>query len=678
MPTIIKLIANYIDDLLFTSNNNIILIEKKNTSNGIEFKEYTNVNYKIIETLYKKEYYIETTYYDIYTAPLTKLNFIITLNVPNVLFDYVYLSQTIYFYYETINIPFNMIGLINYNQNIAVLVQANLLTIYDTIVSYFNVISFKNNNLLDTNIITLPGNIISINTFSILSTSIVAFNYYLFNTILPIIIIKDYTNIYIYDPTFIRIINIPIKIINLLSTDTINLLVELVGNSGSIIYSYITNLNINLVEGNSNTSNVISFYNYVKDDTISSVILRVFDYDYYIYFSELLPGDYIGCSQITLDKSDLYDILLKNNTNIPAPTIQNLSILDYNLYFSLSYLDNIFINNQNLSNRLNEEILLSTDERFNIVLNYLKNFKMMNYDIYDIKFKILTTTQNNIEQDDFKYRSYEINTNNLLLNSVLTNIEIYYTNLNSIVQNYNIYGMIFNNNNTWDTYTKKYSLDNPDNKYNLIKDLLIMSINYQQIIVYNYSDIDDLNSIKVPQIAQAGIIYVNNYWKYNRLVLDKNNSKMSFGLDQNYYLKMYFEIYVDYKMLIFYSDTLFSSSPTTKVLNFRTNALYNFKILQIANPNGSISPNQYVYSILFQNIDECNEFIYWIKDGITVIPPGKISSYFNFTKSKYFKLNSEGYYIESSTTSNTISFEIIDLNLYNGNVFTNNKIIYNI
>ena len=34
---------------------------------------------------------------------------------------------------------------------------------------------------------------------------------------------------------------------------------------------------------------------------------------------------------------------------------------------------------------------------------------------------------------------------------------------------------------------KKYLLDNPDNKYNLIKDLMIMAINYTQIVVYLYT-----------------------------------------------------------------------------------------------------------------------------------------------------------------------------------------------
>ena len=65
MPTKINLKINYINDLLlFTSNNNTIIINKIITENGIEFKENVNVNFHIEESLSKKEYYIYTNYYD--------------------------------------------------------------------------------------------------------------------------------------------------------------------------------------------------------------------------------------------------------------------------------------------------------------------------------------------------------------------------------------------------------------------------------------------------------------------------------------------------------------------------------------------------------------------------------------------------------------------------------------
>ena len=204
-----------------------------------------------------------------------------------------------------------------------------------------------------------------------------------------------------------------------------------------------------------------------------------------------------------------------------------------------------------------------------------------------------------------------------------------------------------------------------------------MAINYLQIVVYTYNDINDLNSIKVSQVSDAGIIYVNNNWKYNKLILNKSNTKMTFGLDENYYLKMYFQVKLDYKLFVFYTDTDFSSSPNTNILNFQTEAGYYFKILKTAEPNSSIKTNKYMYSILFQDIEECNDFIYYIQYGLLTRPEGSTSSYFNFLISKHFKLSSSGYYIISDTIPNTISFQILDVNLFGTNEFVNNKIIYN-
>jgi hypothetical protein len=152
---------------------------------------------------------------------------------------------------------------------------------------------------------------------------------------------------------------------------------------------------------------------------------------------------------------------------------------------------------------------------------------------------------------------------------------------------------------------------------------------------------------------------------------------MVFGLDDNNYLKMYFQIKSDYKMLIFYSDSIITSSPDTTILNFKTEGLYAFKIFKIQNPNGSTQTDKFVYSILFQNIEECNDFIYYIEYGLIKRPPGSTSSYFNFTTSRYFKLDSSGYYILSDSPSNTISFKITNLQLLDSNVFTNNQIIVN-
>ena len=515
----------------------------------------------------------------------------------------------------------------------------------------------------------------SINSITIVNAINISFTYYLFETSLPIIISND-LKIYFYDATFIRIINIPIKDHNIFKIDSINVLVELVGSSGSIIYSYIMNLNLDLVKSTSKSSYVLAFKNYIDNIEFDSIVLRVFDYDYYIYFSELVFGDYIKCIPINLDKANLYDILILSNSNIPLPTIPDLNINDFNTYIDIDNLDDLFYINKNLANDFVEKILYSTNERFNIILDYLVNFKMKKYNFYNITF-LTKIYDDNLVKNNINYNLYQIDDSNLVLNSILVNIQIFYNDIKSNILNYNIYGMLLNNNNTWDTYTKKYPLDNPVNKSNIIEDLLIMAINYLQIVVYTYNDIDDLNSIKGTQVTDAGIIYINNNWRYNKLILNRDNSKMTFSIDENYYLKMYFQVKLDYKLFVFYTDTDFSSSPTNNILNFQTEAGYYFKILKTAEPNGSTKIDKYMYSILFQNIEECNDFIYYIQYGLLTRPEGSTSSYFNILTSRHFTLTSSGYYIITNTISNTISFQITNVNLFGTNEFINNKIIYN-
>ncbi len=676
MPTKIKLVSNYINDIiLFTTSNNNVTIQKTITDNGIPYAEDITINTELENYIYKNEYYIYTDYYDIYTSALNKFNFIFEFNSDRKIFyDYNYNEQTIYFYYESIEIPFNMIGLINYNQNISVFVKCTLITVENTTQEYLNVISLKNNNLTDNNIINFPGGIVSLNSLTIFGTRNISFNYYLFNTPEPIII-SDLTKIYFYNTNFIRIINIPITNVEKIKFDAVNILVELIGGSGAIVYSYITNLNIDFVNSIEKTSNAISFLNYVQNIEYESIVLRVFDYDYYIYFSELAIGDFIKCVPITLDKANLYDILINPNTNIPYPTILNLNIQDYNVFINTDLLESLFSIKSNFANKIVEDLLYSNDERFLIILNYLINFKIMNYNFYNITF--LKSEYNISLNQIINTSSLEIDSNDLLLNSNLVNVEIFFNDLTFNLKNYNIYSMLFNNNNTWDIYTKKYLLDNSVNKYNLVKDLMIMAINYTQIIVYLYNDYDDLSSTKLNPLVNAGFPFINNYWRYNKLILNRDNSKMTFGLDDNNYLKMYFQIKLNYKMLIFYSDSIITSSPDTTILNFKTEGLYAFKIFKIQNPNGSVQTNKYVYSILFQNIEECNDFIYYIEYGLVNRPEGSTSSYFNFTTSRHFKLDSSGYYILSDSPTNTISFKITNLQLLDSYVFTNNQIIVN-
>lgn len=678
MPTKITIKINYIKDLLlFTENNNIIKITKKNTSNNIEYQEYVYIDSLVNNTLFKKEYFIMTNYYDNYTEALESDNFIISFNSDKQIFyEYNYSEQTIYLYYQKIDILFEMIGLVNYNKDITVLTISNLNKISGLNEDFIELLNLKNNILKNNNLIFLPGDIVSINNLTIVDGVNITFNYYLFETNIPIII-NDLTKIYFYDPTFIRIINIPINNKNDLNIDAINVLVELKDSNNSLLYSYITNLNFNKVDSDKMSSLVLSFKNYVNTIEFSSITLKIFDYDYYIYFSDLVIGDYIKCKPIEIGDINLYDILIGSNSDIPIPTILDLNIEDYNTNLDQNELNNILSLNKELISKLIENFLFSDKERFLILLDYLVNFKINNYNLYDIKFinEPFNSAKNGITYLENELKFLSTKPNNLMLNSILTNIEIFFKNKKDVSSNYNIYGMIFNNNITWDIYIKKYQLDNPSNKYALIKDLMIIAINFDSIVIYNYSDIDDFNT-KIKTLSTTGIPYINTYYRYNRIILNKSNCRLIFGLDENFYLKLYFEINIIYKMLIFYSDTVISSN-NTKILNFKTDGLYYFKIYQISKPNGSVLTDKYQYSILFQNIEECNDFLYFINNGTTIKSQNIYSTYYNIPKSKLFVLDSEGYYVVNSSTSllNTISFTILNLDLSIGNVYVNNNII---
>ena len=39
-------------------------------------------------------------------------------------------------------------------------------------------------------------------------------------------------------------------------------------------------------------------------------------------------------------------------------------------------------------------------------------------------------------------------------------------------------------------------------------------------VIYIYSDLDDLSNSKVSKIGDSGIIYINNNWRYNRIILN--------------------------------------------------------------------------------------------------------------------------------------------------------------
>ncbi len=678
MPTRINFYINEKDDeLIFNETNNIVYIRIYQTSNNISYEEYCKINYQVNEYLKKKEYYIETNYYDIYTPPnLLTSNFIIKFNNDqDISYYYNYINQIIYFYKNTNTIPFNMLGLKNYNQNLSVLSNFTLINIDNTSDQYLKIISLKNESLKDNNTVELEGSDITISDIILVSSSDITYSYYLYQTTLPLPITQK-LKIYFYDPNFIRIINIPYIQLNLKTTDSITLLVELL-NSTTVIYSYLININLDFVDTFIKTEYVIFFKNYVSNVTYTSINLRVFDIDYSIYFINLVPGDYILCEQITLPDANLYSILISTNTNIPVSTIPNLDAKDYNKEIDLQYLNNM-INFENTQSDLVVKFLDAEQEQFDILVDYLYKYKIKEYNFYNINFSYYyetkplipyNQTQNAIKKDI-------IYPQNVMLNNIIVNIEIFYKDINNVTQSYNIYGIIINNNNTLDIYTKSYSMDE-ENKYNLLKDITLISLNYIQMNVYIYNNIDDLNNnIKVPILSSSNSTLTNIYYKYNTFYLNTQNSSVGYFLDSNYYLKFYINIKTQYKMLIFYSP--FLNSSDYDIINFKLSKETNeiCKIFKIKNYSGSVIPGTSAFSMLFQNTKEINEFINYLQTGVYNPFMKDIKSFYNIQRSKNFIKQADGYYVPTDLISGVINFSLINLDLNIGNVYTNNFINY--
>ncbi len=676
MPTKITFIFIDIEqsEFIFNEANGTILIRVIDTENKIQYREYTKVNYDVNEYLKKKEYYIYTNYYDIYTPPpeLTTFNFVIKFNQTNKIFyEYNAINRIIYFYKSSNKISFNMLGLKNFDGNLSVISNLKLSNIDNSIDNLTKIISLKNESLFDENYLELPGTYVLITELKIYDITNLFYEYYLYQTILPLPV-GTKLKIYFYDSTFIRIINIPYFNFNRRSIDSVTFLVELLDSTSNVVYKYLTNPNFDYVDNYKSTEFVLFFKNYVTGIEYSNINIRVFESDFSIYFLNLTAGDYILCNQITLSDANLYNLLVYSNNNIPTIPILNL---DENKYFKgielEALIDMISFNND--SKDLITIFLSSEDEQFDIFTNYLYQFKIKSYNFYNILFSynyevkpiIEYTEAQNISQRSVLYPE------NVLINNILINIEIVFKDLNGELKNYNIYGTMINNNNTWDIYTKSYNLNNT-NKYNLLKDINLMAINYEKINIYLYNDIGDLNNNIKPSVS----IFSDIYYKYNNFLLNRENSTLGYTLDANYYLKFYINIKSNYNMLIFYSNTLIDSEYD--ILNFKLNNITRiyFKLLKVKEYTGNVKPGTVIFNILFQTIQQVNDFLVYLKTGQYVPQIQNVSSYFNIPKSVNFKKQADGYYIPTTELTDVINFSVLDLDLNNGFTHSSNSVNY--
>jgi hypothetical protein len=666
---------------IFNQRNNKILIKVTDPADTtiIIYEEIVLVKYELDEYLLHKNYFFNTNYYDLYpNGILTRDNFIINFVDETIIYNYNNFTRTIYIFYLNYFLPFNMLGIKNTEVSVSVKFTMNVNTTLFSIPDYEKICNVNNYTLQNQNRIDVLGNILSFNSPFIIqntSNSLKLYNLYRLST--PFQLTKI-LKIFFYDTDFSNIQNIPYMGQEEFTTNAITILIQLY-YSTEIKYQYLFNLNFDVINFNQYYYLVLYFKNKVNIN-YTNLSLRVFSYDFMTYFIETINTDYSGCEQITIDKSDLYSILIKNNNNIPSFTILNLNYDDYILNIdSIRVKEIIIFEIKNIE--IVSNFLQSGNVEIKILIDYLYNFKMKDYNFINLRFSqpILENNQfikvNFYNYQDFYKNDYVINFNDQQLNSILINIEISFYNKKKELQKYNIYGMLINNNNTWDIYTKQVIL-NEKNKYNLLKDFMLISANYFQVNIYSYNNIDDLNNnIKNPVLANTNMI--NPYYKFNLMIFSNKTCKLGFNLDENSFLKFTLTLIINYKILIFKVP----KNTLDPILTFK-NPNYYFKIYRINGINGNPYPNNDIYSIMFSSIDDCNYFMNYIEFGISV-PPQKINSYFNIIPSKYFQKDSNGFYqiINSITPDNVTSgsgiifFNIINCNLEENSTFLNNQIV---
>ena len=203
-------------------------------------------------------------------------------------------------------------------------------------------------------------------------------------------------------------------------------------------------------------------------------------------------------------------------------------------------------------------------------------------------------------------------------------------------------------------------------KKQLIKDFIIIIMNYIRVDFYFYNDITDLN--KTLSIFK-NTMGTNPYFKFNKFILNKPDVALYFDYDEYYSLKLFIEINISYKIIVFNNDTI-----TDTILNFQTDQ-YFFQIFKIPTINGNINNLFNVFYIVFMNIKECNEFFNYITNGKLYADDDNLNSFYAIDISLFFKKNTDtGYYQITSDTSDIIYFNINNIDLNSSSIFNNNFI----
>lgn len=620
------------------------------SDNSVLFEEKTIINYRLNNFLSKPEYFTTTSY--VTPDLLSTVNFYIDLDYG--LYYYYQGSgiNTLYIYSQYLYIPSTFIGLINSSSDITTYNTIDIKTIANTSTFSNSTSNYFSNNFQNGTII-ISGLALQITKYLINDSSI-SKNYLTYNLVLPTLVNSN-LKIYIYDGNYCKIENIKlIENTNPNKIDSINFMIQLLNTNKLPIYSYLVNLNYNKINFNTYDNLVVFFSNFAKNINYDKIELYVFDYDYNLFFKNLVSTDYDKCNIITIGDAILYDIIIKNDSNLITPTIPTLNIDDYLVNIDKIKIINTLFFNKNTN--LVTSFLKSYNNNIDLLIDFLYNFNIKSYNFFNIKTNYSTNTT-------------ILNLNNFLLNGMLMFVDFKFKSLiktdDTYIVDYNLYSKLLNNNNTIDLYHKNYTLTETDKKQ-LIKDFIIIIMNYIRVDFYFYNDITDLN--KTLSIFK-NTMGTNPYFKFNKFILNKPDVALYFDYDEYYSLKLFIEINISYKIIVFNNDAI-----TDTILNFQTDQ-YFFQIFKIPTINGNINNLFNVFYIVFMNIKECNEFFNYITNGKLYADDDNLNSFYAIDISLFFKKNTDtGYYQITSDTSDIIYFNINNIDLNSSSIFNNNFI----
>jgi hypothetical protein len=701
----------------FKELNNKLTITIVNLNNIILLINNYTISYDINNYINEKKYFINLARFHVKNLnDLNASNFNIKLP-KNYYFFYTYykndLKKSIIIYKQYINLPLIYLGLpnlkdietfiINYKYNMYL--NNNNSNNYDcsgnccdsdcsgnyngSLTSYNTLFNnyFGNNNYL-LNTLELFGNIYEIcisnnsgitsNNYDCSGNYDCSDNYKIFK-IKNKIEINLNTNIYFYNTS-----NLSSSIIYLNSYNYIQLKffpdeyetlitsIQYSDVSGNISYTSILSLNLQtfnpdqLCIEDDNYYNTLFFYNYInKEYDVNSIDIFSYDYEKYFYntiktpeYNNIINHDCSG---------NLYNIIIDSNTNLVIPIILSLNY-SY-LFINLDLINLVNLINSNFLNQYLYQFTKSTKINLDIIINYLLNFTIKEYNIYklnniyDTKFfninpNILVKSdiiRNNLYNNEIQInkilkninQNEIININNNIVNRIQCKI-IFYFSYNNFYSNnfYSIDTEIFLNNYNLELYHKKYNFNNDSNdpeKKKLINMLLFLATSCYKITLYFYND--NFSVIKKYLFNQVDLFKNTNDYTTNIDVMPLNNDYT------NGFLKFNININKEYYILFLDIDAEFPLKNNELIFVYK---LFLFKIFKINTPNGNMNESKQILYICFQNLKELNIFMEFIQTGILNIDYNKkLSNYFNIPESITFYNYSElnNYWIVDNLSS---------------------------